>query len=479
MKEPALTVRNLQGFLAVVSATGFLILCAFLAQNEGAPPVSTLTPAAQHVYGACEAKLSAQSLAANETLARLHSELTAQAASIAALRATLHSMKSAPAAQQLPLPSPSLQRPVLSPSISEVQPLPCKPEGQATHALRPFDAREWPAFVIARPSHLPYAAMWRKWTESELSRLGYTEYTNIPGFDVDTAKSLCVDEYNVSKKGCREGLTLSHAEAWQRAATWDSNGTVRGFLIVEEDVTFHSDFLHLWPQYEAELRNDFSVVWVGHVSQTDSIEKPLTEDLSNSTAPWGVHAYVVTKDSAAFLSRLIEFEISRANWPQSHEPHIFTERVGKLPWQLTVADIIVDFFTMSAHHFFYRPHKWLPKSPRPKPWWIFHSSRLVPARLGAMSWVQTNDILTGTYSGKVAECSAPIDCDHPESYPVACGPRLPLQGAGLAFQNQCKQNPFMLLVWAKERSALHVPSCAELRLKIRPLGDDDCSNAKV
>ena len=132
-----------------------------------------------------------------------------------------------------------------------------------------FDARSLQAFVINGAE----AYLQRKWIENQvrtrpraphgrrhdadaarrgcdapqLADIGFTSYTRVNAMWLD--KDDCV---NATGATCQQGLTLAHANAWRRIAA--STADVRGFLILEDDATFHNDFRSLFTRYASQAR---------------------------------------------------------------------------------------------------------------------------------------------------------------------------------------------------------------------------------
>jgi len=82
----------------------------------------------------------------------------------------------------------------------------------------------------------------------QLADIGYRTYhrVNAQWLDPDD----CV---NATKANCQEGLTLAHARAWRHIAESRDDGAL-AYLVLEDDVTFHSHFAKLFPRYAAEVR---------------------------------------------------------------------------------------------------------------------------------------------------------------------------------------------------------------------------------
>jgi hypothetical protein len=173
-----------------------------------------------------------------------------------------------------------------------------------------FDARDWPAFVI----NVATAHKRRKWVEAQLASVGYTTYTRINGRTIASeAAGGCKGKW---WEACREGLMRSHLEIWRRIASM-TGLEAHGYLILEDDILFHEDFMTLWPHYTAKV-GSFSLVWLGSTRQDDELKSSNElRDMAQSAAPWGTFAYMVSRAGAAFLARHAEFMFSRTNSPGS------------------------------------------------------------------------------------------------------------------------------------------------------------------
>jgi hypothetical protein len=404
--------------------------------------------------------------ASTDEPARLRAELAAAAKDISALRTSFSFLKKN-----------------LFPCAASGQNLNVNSTLENAPAEVTFLPEMWPVFVINRPT--AYAQ--RKWVESELANLGYLSYTRVNG--VDVMSSQCVPAH------CQEGLTLAHLAAWRRIAAWgdiDRSTTPKGFLIVEDDVVFHKNFVSLWPQYLAELGTaPLSVVYVGQLSHNMNGNNPslstLVEDLTDASAPWTTHAYIVSKESATFLARLVEFLMTRAGWSSRLQQYRFEDFLENAPWKLSAAEMKIDFFMIGAHQYFFRALPELGKqggvSTQQEPWRAFRSTNSTPAILGSThKWSRNADIEVGGSVGNIPGCEFGgkqfVTCENPLAHNSTCGirsQRLPVLGTGLAFQNNCKVSPFMLRVWTGESLSLIVPTCNDLRTRIMQESNSDPS----
>ena len=260
--------------------------------------------------------------------------------------------------------------------------------------------------------------------------------------------------------------------------------------MLEDDVTFHRDFLALWPRYMGGLGEPpvFSFVYVGQKSLAISDANPLAQPsailelLADKEAPWLLHAYLVSREMAAFLSRHLHGLLARAG-----SRHSRAEPLPKrAPWALDPSDINVDFYTKDVIHrgFFRNQPRLRGEGGAFLPQWAaFQSTAEVPAALGPnRTWVKNGDVQLGSRHSTPEECwrwsggCTWVD----EARTSACGfasGRLPIAGTGLAFQNLCVEagRPFLLRVWTGEAAAEAVPTCAQLRARIAPSADSDPS----
>jgi hypothetical protein len=107
----------------------------------------------------------------------------------------------------------------------------------------------------------------------QLAEIGYKTYTRINAIWLETDD--CV---NSTGANCQEGLTVAHLHVWKRIAA--SEGPARGYLVLEEDVTFHEHFCTLFPRYMAQVRR----------AQLDRTRARLARPCCTPTAMDGNHA---------------------------------------------------------------------------------------------------------------------------------------------------------------------------------------------
>ena len=365
--------------------------------------------------------------------------------------------------------------PAALPEVRERVPVPLR----ASHALpaasaprsSAFNPLEWPAIVINNPE----ASSWRKWSEAQLAGLGYASYTRLNGRVLPASNRSCEDCW-------QDGLLMAHAGAWERITAYVPRAgepEPRGFLICEDDVTFHADFVRVWARYDAELRAaPLSVVYVGQWSHYE--DKPgldLVEVLSDAAVPWTTHAYIVTPAAAALLARFAQFVLARGASPLRAAPFVFEAYLKDAPWRLSAADTKIDFLMRTAHHYFFRDMPPLRGAALPQ-WRALHSTPAVPAALGSThQWTRNAEINFDAASGDCRR-GAPdfAPCEAPNARVAKCGipsGRLPVMGTGLAYQNNCKGNPFMLRVWTGEATDARAPTCVELARLIAPGAGSD------
>ena len=255
-------------------------------------------------------------------------------------------------------------------------------------------------------------------------------------------------------------------------------------LIVEDDVIFHSDAKRLFPTYLKEIPRNWGVIYVGQLSRRVFDHDPHSVPLINLTQslvmPWCTHAYLITHDTARFLSLHLEHLLSRSGSKHASAKHFLNSRVSEQsPWYMDPVDMKIDFFMLSVHNYYVLNHTDVH-------WFTFESTALVPAQLMEYSWSKNVEIELG--NGNIAgDCAwgkpGYVSCEDalhlgPEDPRVACGlksGRLPILGTGLAFQNKCKVNPFAIYGWAKNATTLPgiSPSCNDLRAQIRPTNSSD------
>jgi hypothetical protein len=301
---------------------------------------------------------------------------------------------------------------------------------------------------------------------AQLANLGFRSYERI------NAKFIPVDDcVNSTGYNCQQGLTLAHLEVWRRIVALNQSIS----LIVEDDVTFHSNAGVLLPEYMAKLPRRWDIVYVGQLSRVvldhDPTSIPLTTLLQSDVMPWCTHAYLIGLDAAIFLSNHVEYILSRSGSPHALERHFLNSQAGELsPWRMNALDMKIDFFLLSVHHYYF--------TKRSATWFTFESTLDVPARYASRSWSKNNEIELGNAAAGECAFGKPsyVSCEHgvsltPSDSNFKCSNislRLPLLGTGLAFQNKCKVNPFAIHAWTGDSAELIPPSCKVIRGKIRP-----------
>jgi len=208
----------------------------------------------------------------------------------------------------------------------------------------------------------------------------------------------------------------------------------------------------------------------------DRASKPLTTLLQSDVAPYTTHAYLVSREGAAFLANHLEFMLARAGSPHAKLPLYLNADTPQLyPWGLTALDVKIDFFMLMAHHYFFSRAGSLTRRPL---WFTFESTKTTPASFGSVRWSKNGDVQLGhANAGRCASDKADyVPCEAALSATSPCGPaskRLPIMGTGLAFQNQCRQSPFALYKWAGAAGRATPPTCAALRKRIAPAAGSD------
>ncbi len=154
------------------------------------------------------------------------------------------------------------------------------------------------------------------------------------------------DCVNSTGATCQQGLTLAHYHAWRRIAASD-DARALGFLVTEDDVTFHRQFRQLFGRFAAQLPADFDVAYVGQLSRRvlghDASSKPLKTLLQSEVAPFTTHAYLVSRAGAAFLADHLEFLLARSGSPHSPQPYyINADTPRQQPWGMTALEMKVS-----------------------------------------------------------------------------------------------------------------------------------------
>lgn len=324
---------------------------------------------------------------------------------------------------------------------------------------------------------------------AKLESLGYQSYERV------NARFIAVDDcVNSTGANCQQGLTLSHLEVWKRIVA----SKQRRSLVVEDDVTFHSDARILFSRYLDEIPRAWGVIYIGQLSRLvfdhDPLSVPLTTLTQFSVMPWCTHAYFITFETAEFLLKHLEHLLSRSGSAFAGSKHFMNPDVSEQsPWRMNAIDMKIDFFMLSVHNY-YVLNKTVPQ------WFTFESTALAPAKFLSYSWSKNAEIEIGNSNagpecawGKTlyVSCEDALMLSHDDPRRI-CGVesgRLPVMGTGLAYQNKCKINPFAIFGWetlARNRTAnsLTVPSCEALRARLRPSETSDptpvdCNDAAV
>ena len=220
------------------------------------------------------------------------------------------------------------------------------------------------------------------------------------------------------------------------------------------------------------LADDVSYALCAVVLDHDRASKPLKTLLQSDVAPYTTHAYIVSRAGAAFLANHLQFVLARAGSPHARAPfYMNADAPQQYPWALTALDVKIDFYMIETHHYYFGQGS---LTPRPS-WFTFESTKATPASFGrgGLRWSKNGDVQLG--HANAARCASDkpdyIECEAPLAAASPCGPssrRLPIMGTGLAYQNQCRKNPFALYAWAGSAKKASPPSCAELRKRIAP-----------
>ncbi len=267
----------------------------------------------------------------------------------------------------------------------------------------------------------------------------------------------------------------SHLEIWRRIASM-TDLEAHGYLILEDDILFHEDFMTLWPRYMAKV-GSFSLVWLGSTRQDDeSKSSNELRDMAQSTAPWGAFAYMVSRAGAAFLARHAEFMFSRTNSPGSQPLYMRgTTDYPAHPWVLHYSEVNADYFLMGLHHHYFGMG--LPGvAAAGPPWFLFESTAATPARVSNRTWLRSMDIILNIYNFHVETetCKKTdwITCEAAARNTSPCGyasGRLPVIGTGLIFHNYCGVKPFLFREWTGEaKFGQAEPSCTSIHAQISP-----------
>jgi FkbM family methyltransferase len=232
----------------------------------------------------------------------------------------------------------------------------------------------------------------------------------------------------------------------------------------------------------SQLPADFAVAYVGQLSRVvldhDRGSKPLKVLLQSDVAPYTTHAYLVSRDGAALLANHLQFMLARAGSPHARAPfYMNADAPQQYPWALTALDVKIDFFMIETHRYMFSREGSLTRRPS---WFTFESTKALPASFGrgGVRWAKNGDVQLGHANAGRCAADKPdyIPCEAALAAASPCGPssrRLPIMGTGLAFQNQCRQQPFTLYAWAGSAKEAVPPTCAALRKRIAPNAASD------
>jgi GR25 family glycosyltransferase involved in LPS biosynthesis len=329
-----------------------------------------------------------------------------------------------------------------------------------------WDPRAFPSFLVnGKASHHK-----RKWAESQLASIGYTEYTRVNGGNSSSVKENCLR--------CRVGVMLGHHRAWSKFLL---TGALHGFFF-EDDVVFHSNFVKAWPAYMALIPTNFSFLYVGQLSRRYRSE-PAPTLVQTEVMPWGAHAYIVQRSTVEFLVAFVGYIMARAKQPIASKPFWVGPELDLVPtMQLAYFDVKNDFLLNGVfEHFF---------TDKPKSWFTFESTDASPALLHSQSWRSNDEIMiAGQPTGPTRITDATLGlwdtgvrCQsflENATLQAQFSGKLPVLGTGLAFQNECEDDPFLLHALAGRAELASPPSCQLLRTLIRPSAlsdatEDDC-----
>ena len=231
---------------------------------------------------------------------------------------------------------------------------------------------------------------------------------------------------------------------------------------------WHRDFAALLPRYLAQVPADWQCIWLGQLPRDKT--PPPADALTHAagTAPWTLHAYLLTADAAELLARHYDFLLARGGSAHASAPYPFArpDEIAALPFALSYRELKSDYFTALALHYF------VP--PRERHLWVaLQSTHAVPAALGRRTWVRGEDNELGRGAPTACTCEALGDTARCAPGDVAA--RLPVMGTGLAYQNLCRLRRWALHNWLGAPQRAKAPTCAALRLRIAPAPGSDPS----
>jgi hypothetical protein len=237
--------------------------------------------------------------------------------------------------------------------------------------------------------------------------------------------------------------------------------------VLEDDVVWHRDFAALLPRYLAQVPPDWQCIWLGQLPRGPDGQQGEPRDLTRAsgTAPWTLHAYLLSADGAELLARHYDFLLARGGSAHASAPYPFArpDEIEALPWALSYRELKSDYFISLAVHYF------VPSADRHK-WVALQSTRAVPAALGRRTWVRGEDNELGRGAPTRCTCEALGD---EEACSAADTARLPVMGSGLAYQNLCRLRRWSLHNWLAAPQRARAPTCDWLRQRIRPAPESD------
>ena len=343
-----------------------------------------------------------------------------------------------------------------------------------------WDPLAFPAFLVNGPSSYRR----RKWAEQQLASIGYTSYTRVNSGNSSLIKANCYK--------CRVGVTLGHLRAWRKFLR---TGSPHAFFF-EDDVVLHADFAAVWPNYMARVPANFSFLYVGQLSRR-FLSEPAPFFVQSEVMPWGAHAYIMHRSTAVFLVDFFGYVTARARQPVAPRPHwVGEEELDLIPaMHLAYFDVKNDFLLNTVFEHFYKGGSLEEGGGGGQPsWFTFESTAESPAVFHGYSWGFSDEIMiAGQPTGATSATHAALKL---WDAGVFCGAfmknasmrarfpgQLAIMGTGLAFQNECEDDPFLLHTMAGRAELAVAPSCEQLRTVIRPSelsdvsdGEGDCSD---
>jgi hypothetical protein len=176
------------------------------------------------------------------------------------------------------------------------------------------------------------------------------------------------------------------------------------------------------------------VAYVGQLSRVvldhDRASKPLKSLVQADVAPFTTHAYLVSRDGAAFLANHLQFILARAGSPHARAPfYMNADAPQQFPWGLTALDVKIDFYMIETHRYYFSREASLTKKPA---WFSFESTKAVPASFGrgGVRWSKNGDVQLGHANADKCAADKPdyVPCEAALAAASPCGPasrRLP------------------------------------------------------